>query len=148
MQDEGFEEFLDSYFETHQPLTPSFVNTTGMKSGQSSGSKSRKRARSSDDVIENLTNMVAKLGNFYETTKEDIRELASCFKHEKEGVERQMRVLDELKLVDGLTNAQRMMAGEIITKEQHHIDYFFTLPNDWKKDYVEHLLRDMYCFCI
>ena len=105
MQDEGFEEFLDSYSETHQPPTPSFVNTTGMNSGQSSGSKSRKRARSSDDVIENLTNTVAKLGDFYETTKEDIKELASCFKHEKEGAERRMRVLDELKLVDGLTNA-------------------------------------------
>ena len=128
MQHESLEEFLDGNYDTQQPPTPTFSNTQGSLGGQSGASKSKKRARNFDDVIENLTNAMEKLRSFYEDTKDNVKELASCFKHEKDGAERRMRVIDELKLVDRLTNIQRMMASEIITKDQHRIDYFFTLP--------------------
>ena len=60
---------------------------------------------------------MAKLGNFYKGIKEDTKELTSYFKHEKEKVDKRIRVLDELKLVDSLINVQRMIIDEIITKD-------------------------------
>ncbi|KAF7812895.1 Myb/SANT-like DNA-binding domain protein [Senna tora] len=79
-------------------------------------------------------------GSFYEASNSNILELASCFKHEKEVADRRMKVTDELKLVEGLTDIERMKAGLLITKENNLIDYFFTLDQDLRRDLVHHVL--------
>ena len=104
------------------------------------GNNSRKRARISDTAIESLVTSMEKLASSYENANDSIRELISCFKHEKEGAERRMRVIDELKLVEGLTDVERMRAGEIITKDQNQTDYFFSVPADLKKPLVDYIL--------
>ncbi|KAF7802043.1 Myb/SANT-like DNA-binding domain protein [Senna tora] len=104
---------LDGLFSGDQsPLTPTSGQSVAQDNngnGEGNIRKNKKRARA-PDVVDQLVETVSKLGSFYEASNSNILELASCFKHEKEVADRRMIVTDKLKLVEGLTDIERMKA--------------------------------------
>ena len=74
------------------------------------------------------------------STGENIRRLADCFPFEADGAAWRMKVFDELKNIDGLTNDQRVRAGQLLVQNQANTDYFFTLDDEFKLGFLMQLL--------
>ena len=68
--------------------------------------------------------------------------IASCFKIEAWGAQRRMKIFNEQLKIEGLSRQERIKAGELLTTETHKSDYFFTLSDDYKYDYVIQVLID------
>ncbi|KAK2641802.1 hypothetical protein Ddye_023565 [Dipteronia dyeriana] len=58
-----------------------------------------------------------------------------------DGATRRMKVFDELKKIDGMTNAQRVKVGQLFVYDQTNIDYFFTLDEEFKLNILLSLLE-------
>ncbi|KAK0594598.1 hypothetical protein LWI29_036464 [Acer saccharum] len=54
---------------------------------------------------------------------------------------RRMKVFYELKKIDGMTNAQRVKVGQLLIHDQANLDYFFTLDEEFKLDFLLSLLE-------
>ncbi|PON99940.1 hypothetical protein TorRG33x02_043580 [Trema orientale] len=105
-----------------------------------SGKKSRKRARNKDPLVDVLTKTLKEFSNTHAVASENIRKNAKYFQNEADGANRRMKLFDELKKVDGLTNAQRVKVGQLLLQNQANIDYFFTLDDEFKFDFLLQLL--------
>ncbi|KAK3224552.1 hypothetical protein Dsin_011577 [Dipteronia sinensis] len=58
---------------------------------------------------------VKEFGNMQAAAASDsIRRLADCFQFEADGATRRMKVFDELKKIDGMTNAQQVKVGQLV----------------------------------
>ncbi|XP_062103773.1 uncharacterized protein LOC133814884 [Humulus lupulus] len=114
--------------------TNSHTNTA-TTSAQSS-KKSRKRFRNEDPLVEVLTDIVKKFGDIQAVAGDSIRRIADCFQFETEGATRRMKVFDELKQIDGLTNEQRVKAGKLLVQNQAYIDFLFTLDDEFKLGFI------------
>ncbi|KAK3212562.1 hypothetical protein Dsin_017268 [Dipteronia sinensis] len=66
---------------------------------------------------------------------------ADCFQFEADGATRRMKVFDELKKIEGMTNAQRVKVGQLLVHDQANIDSFFTLDEEFKLDFLLSLLE-------
>lgn len=136
---------VDSVPETQLPQSPCHYSThtgNGVSNGQNSASSARgkrKRTGGTNSVVEQLVETMQSLGKVYEITKDNIGDLVGCFKHEK-GAERRMQVFEELKMIEGLTNMERVRVGSMITKDQNAVDYFFTIDPEFKVFYVQQVL--------
>ncbi|XP_062103796.1 uncharacterized protein LOC133814909 [Humulus lupulus] len=108
---------------------------TAATSAQSS-KKSRKRSRNEDPLVEVLTDTVKKFGDIQTVAGDSIRRIADCFEFETEGATRRMKVFDELKQIDGLTNEQRVKAGKLLVQNQAYIDFLFTLDDEFKLGFI------------
>ena len=113
-----------------------------MGSSSAQERKKRKRGTKSLDVIESLAETIDKLANVYSESSENIHELVSCFKHEKEAVDRRMNVTNLLKEIDGLSIQQRVRAGRIITQDKYLTDYIFTLAAEDRRVLVLDVLGE------
>ena len=69
------------------------------------GKKVKKRSRSGDLLVDVLTNTVKEFSNMYVATGDNIRRMVDYFQYETNGATRRMKVSNELKKFDGLTNA-------------------------------------------
>ncbi|XP_062086304.1 uncharacterized protein LOC133792415 [Humulus lupulus] len=114
--------------------TNSHTSTT-ITSAQSS-KKSRKRYRNEDPLVEVLTDTVKKFGDVQVVAGDSIRRIADCFQYETKGAIRRMKVFDELKKIDGLTNEQRAKAGKLLVQNQAYIDFFITLDDEFKLGFI------------
>ncbi|KAK0574686.1 hypothetical protein LWI29_027363 [Acer saccharum] len=83
---------------------------------------------------------VKEFGNM-QTASDSIRRLVDCFQFETDGATRRMKVFDELKKIDGMTNAQRVKVGQLLVHDQANIDYFFNLDEEFKLDFLLLLLE-------
>ncbi|XP_024032102.1 uncharacterized protein LOC112094714 [Morus notabilis] len=70
--------------------------------------KKRKRSQCGDVLVDTLTETVQKFSDMYAMAGENIGGLANCFQYEADSAARRMQVFDEVKKVEGLTNAQRV----------------------------------------
>ncbi|KAK8490605.1 hypothetical protein V6N11_038063 [Hibiscus sabdariffa] len=104
-------------------------------------------AETTADAVENLVmedntflvEVMGKVGTAYQKTAESI---AAFFKTEAQGNDRRMSIFDEIMKIENLSKDDILAAGEYISKEAHKVDFFFSLPKDFKKDYVLKQLRE------
>ena len=82
-------------------------------------------------MIKTLTYAVEKVGNVYEQHSLNLRELVSCFKHEKGAAKKRKKLMALLKDVDSLTYEHRMKVVIIIAMDNSLTDTIFKLePKD------------------
>ncbi|KAK8996415.1 hypothetical protein V6N11_081692 [Hibiscus sabdariffa] len=106
---------------------------------------SKKRSRS-DDGLSDLVKEIGKFGAAYRETAKEIKEIIGLFKKEAEGNDRRMSIFTEIMKIEGLSNDEMLIAGEHISKDAHKVDFFFSLPNEFKKDYVIKQLVDCHSY--
>ncbi|KAK9001692.1 hypothetical protein V6N11_083469 [Hibiscus sabdariffa] len=102
---------------------------------------SEKRSRS-DDGLSDLIKEIGKFGVAYRETAQEIKEIIGLFKKEAEGNDRRMSIFTEIMKTEGLSNVEMLIAGEHISKDAHKVDFFFSLSNEFRKDYVIKQLVD------
>ncbi|KAK1575283.1 hypothetical protein Q3G72_033226 [Acer saccharum] len=100
-----------------------------------SSKKGKKRYRNEDPIVDFLKDSIKEFGNMHTTASNSIRRLADCFQFEADGATRRLKVFDELKKIDGMTNAQ------LLVHDQANIDNFFTLDEEFKVDFLLSLLE-------
>ena len=105
------------------------------------GKKVKKRSRSGDLLVDVLTNTVKEFSNMYVATGDNIRRMVDYFQYETDGATRRMKVSNELKKFDGLTNAQRVKVRELLVQNQANPNYFFTLNDGFKLEFLIQLLE-------
>ncbi|KAL5565347.1 hypothetical protein UlMin_028511 [Ulmus minor] len=75
-----------------------------------------------------------------ESASDSIRLLVDCFKFEADATTRRMKEFDELKMIEGFTAVQRLKVGQLVVHDQANVDYFFTLDEEIKLDFLLQLL--------
>ncbi|KAK1559181.1 hypothetical protein Q3G72_011561 [Acer saccharum] len=106
-----------------------------------SSKKGKKKSRNEDPIVDFLKDSVKEFGNMQTAASDSIRQLSDCFQFEADGATRRMKVFDELKKIDGMTNVQRVKVGQLLVHDQANIDYFFTLDEEFKLDFLLSLLE-------
>ncbi|KAK3193545.1 hypothetical protein Dsin_024855 [Dipteronia sinensis] len=76
--------------------------------------KGKKRSRNEDPIIDFLKDSVKEFGNMQTVASDSFRRLANCFQFEADSATRRMKVFDELKKIDGMTNTQRVKVGQLL----------------------------------
>ena len=71
---------------------------------------------------------------------EDIRELASCFKDERDIVEKRSKICEGLSKMEGLNDYDRFAVGRKIIKDNNKVEYYSSIPEDMRRAYVLSLL--------
>ncbi|XP_074299547.1 uncharacterized protein LOC141630674 [Silene latifolia] len=123
-------------------------NTSGMSSTEVEASpssapinKKTKKARTETiEAFREFSGHLNKMTNVMETAGEHIRRLANCFKHESETADRRMQVILEVMKIEGLTRAEVILASKKIATDPLDVDFFFSLPDDYRSAYVHGLL--------
>lgn len=138
-------------FESQIPETP-IANTTTPGSNPTNqsqrdstnyrtGKRGGKRVKHNDDGSDSLLTSVNKLGEFYASGVDNMKQLSSCFMHEKITAERRneiVSILNELELPDD----DVVMAAVLITKDNNLCDCFFAMnTSELRKKFVGMLLR-------
>ncbi|KAK4846581.1 hypothetical protein QYF36_019441 [Acer negundo] len=117
----------DDPFYTSDELNDNMnMSSTNIPLTQSS-KKGKKRSRNEDPIIDFLKDSVKEFGNMQTAASDSMRGLADCFQFEADGATRRIKVFDEFKKIDEMTNAQRVKVGQLLVYDQANIDYFFTL---------------------
>lgn len=75
-----------------------------------------------------------------EAASEHIGGLANCFQHESDSAERRMKVTNEVMKMEGLTPTGVILVSKKIALNPLEVDFFFSLPDDYKYVYVQGLL--------
>ncbi|KAK8558885.1 hypothetical protein V6N12_042177 [Hibiscus sabdariffa] len=101
---------------------------------------SKKRSRS-EDGLSSLVEEIGKFGAAYRETTHEIKSIAAFFKKEAEGNDRRMSILTEIMEIEGFSKDKMLAAGEYICKDAHKLDFFSSLPKEFKKDYVRKQLQ-------
>ncbi|KAK8574565.1 hypothetical protein V6N12_062255 [Hibiscus sabdariffa] len=137
VEDEGVKD-SESIEEIGASNCQTSVAATTMKKDVSS-----KKRRRSDDGLFDLVDEMGKVGAASQKTVERI---VAFFKIEAQGNDRRMSIFEEIMKIENLSKDDMLAAGEYISKEAHKVDFFFSLPKDFKKDYVlkQLLERNLY----
>ncbi|KAK1586200.1 hypothetical protein Q3G72_000072 [Acer saccharum] len=106
-----------------------------------SSQKDKKRSRNEDPIVDFLKDSIKEFGNMQTVASDSIRQLVDCFQFEVDGGTRGMKVFDELKKIDGMTNAQQVKVGQLLVHDQANLDYFFTLDEEFKLNFLLSLLE-------
>ena len=60
--------------------------------------------------------------------------------HEKQAIDRRLNVFYSLKVIEFLTDSQKLRPRAMISNDGNMSDFFSTLINELKKHYIEELL--------
>ncbi|KAK2651975.1 hypothetical protein Ddye_011831 [Dipteronia dyeriana] len=131
---------LDPFYPSDELNGIANMSSTSTPLTQSS-KKGKKRTRNKDPIVDFFKDSVKEFGNMQTAASDSIKRLADCFQFEVDGATRRMKVFDELKKIDGMTNAQRVKVGQLLIHDQANIDYFFTLDEEFKLDFLLSLLE-------
>jgi hypothetical protein len=142
----------DDFDESQIPETPT-ANTTTPGSNPTNqsqrystnyrtGKRGGKRVKHNDDDSDSLLTSVNKLGEFYASEVENMKQLSSCFMHEKVTAERRYQIVSILNEI-GLPDKDVVRAAMLITKDDNICDCFFAMNTPGlKKEFVEMVLRN------
>jgi hypothetical protein len=121
---------------TNQPPRDSTNHRTGKRGG--------KRVKYNDDASDSMSNSLNKLGEIYANGVENMKQVfTSCFVHEKHTADRRNQIVSILKEIEGLSDAEVVMAGMLITKDNNLCDYFFTMDTPGlRKRFVDIVLSN------
>lgn len=142
--EENFESQISETATYNTTQVPSQVNQSQRDvTSNRSGKRAAKRAKHTDDVSDSLLSSLNKLGEFYAGSVENIKQLTSCFMHEKLTADRRNQVVSLLKEIEGLSAVDVVRAGMVITKDNNLCDYFFTMDTpELKKEFVHIVLKN------
>ena len=104
--------------------------------GPSWPTKTKKARYETIEIVRELTCEMTKVGNLMATVKDQIGKLASYFKHKSKAVDRRMAVVSEVMKVQDLSQVEILRVGKKIATDPLETDYFFSLPEDYRRAYV------------
>ncbi|CAI8612247.1 unnamed protein product [Vicia faba] len=121
---------------------PSQVNQSQCEATSNrTGKRAGKRVKYNDDVSDSLLTSLNKLGEFYAGTLENVKQLTSCFVHEKHTADRRNQIVSILKEIEGLSTIDVVRAVMLITKDNNLLDCFFTMDTlELGKEFVKIIL--------
>ncbi|KAK1394659.1 hypothetical protein POM88_013715 [Heracleum sosnowskyi] len=105
-----------------------------------STNRTKKARTETIEVLKDFSSKIEKISGVMETASENIGRLASCFQHESDSAERRMQVTTEVMKTGQLTPIQVLLASKKIALNPLEVDFFFSLPDDYKYAYVQGLL--------
>ncbi|XLS68513.1 hypothetical protein HN51_019536 [Arachis hypogaea] len=100
----------------------------------------RKRGSKSEEVIDIVVESMRDMKGAYQEHTAALVDMVSCFKHEKEGAERRMKLMALLRDVPGLSGDDRMKAGLSILRDNSLIDMVFQLQSGKLLPFLKKLL--------
>nr|XP_025674506.1 uncharacterized protein LOC112775223 [Arachis hypogaea] len=112
------------------PVTPSASAAPSSSAAPSASyiaRNKRKRGSKSEEVIDIVVESIRNMKGAYQEHTAVLVDIVSCFKHEKEGAERRMKLMALLRDVPGLSGDDRMKAGLSILRDNSLIDMVFQL---------------------
>ncbi|CAJ2671348.1 unnamed protein product [Trifolium pratense] len=114
------------------------ANTTNYRTGKRGG----KRVKHNDDGSDSFLTSVNKLSECFASGVENMKQLSSCFMHEKVTAERRNQIVSILNEI-GLSDDDVVMASMLITKDNNLCDCFFSMNTpELRKKFVVMLLRN------
>ncbi|KAL5573555.1 hypothetical protein UlMin_023152 [Ulmus minor] len=129
--DKEIEDEQDNDFDPFAPLDElngnANMSSTNTPSTQSC-KKGNKRSRNEDPIVGGLKDSLSRFDNIQTEASDSIRLLANYFKFEADAVTRRMKV------------AQRLKVGQLLVHDQANVNYFFTLDEEIKLDFLLQLL--------
>ncbi|KAL2938169.1 hypothetical protein RDABS01_021618 [Bienertia sinuspersici] len=100
-----------------------------------------KRARTETiEAIKEFSTKIGKISDVMEAATEHIGRLANCFQHESDSADRRMKLTTEIMQMEGLTPSQVLYVSKTIALNPLEVDFFFSLPENYKYTYVQSLL--------
>ncbi|XVF65852.1 hypothetical protein PTKIN_Ptkin09bG0284300 [Pterospermum kingtungense] len=108
------------------------------KATQSTGKKKVKTSEGNNPRV----NHVVRFHDAYEKTAEQFKGIASFFIKEMEATDRRHALFDELKKLEGFSREELLIVGEFMVRNAYKIDYFFSLPTDFKHEYIGMVLAE------
>ncbi|KAK9665979.1 hypothetical protein RND81_14G150900 [Saponaria officinalis] len=105
-----------------------------------SSSKTKRARTETIEALRQFSTRLDKMSDVMQAAGEHIGKLANCFKHESESADRRMQVTSEIMKMEGLTQAEVLFASKKIATNPLEVDFFFSLPEDFKYTYVQGLL--------
>ncbi|XP_038974164.1 uncharacterized protein LOC103708116 [Phoenix dactylifera] len=115
---------------------PTGVGTSTATIGKKKGSLVSKKRKHNDTIIENLVTEMGKISSACEGSKEDFKKIANFFEKKGQSDERRVALFEEIMKIEDLSEDDMLIAGEVISKDKSKIDFFFTLPQQFKERYV------------
>ncbi|XP_038973988.1 uncharacterized protein LOC120105506 [Phoenix dactylifera] len=104
--------------------------------GPSRPTRTKKARHEALEVVRDLTSEMTKVVGMMAAAGDHIEKLAQCFKHESETADRRMTVVSEVMKVQGLSQSEILKVGKKIAMDPLETDYFFSLPDDYRRAYV------------
>ncbi|KMS99982.1 hypothetical protein BVRB_1g018220 isoform B [Beta vulgaris subsp. vulgaris] len=125
--------------------SPTQCDPTGPPSStpQSTTPSSSRTKRARTETIEALKEFSTKIGKIsdvMEAATEHIGRLANCFQHESDSADRRMKLTTEIMKMEGLSPSEVLLASKKIALNPLEVDFFFSLPENFKYAYVQGLL--------
>ncbi|KAK1394617.1 hypothetical protein POM88_013673 [Heracleum sosnowskyi] len=105
-----------------------------------STNRTKKARTETIEVLKDFSTKIEKISGVMETASEHIGRLACCFQHESDSAEKRMQVTTEVMKIGQLTPTQVLLASKKIALNPLEVDFFFSLPDDYKYAYVQGLL--------
>ncbi|XP_030479198.1 uncharacterized protein LOC115696436 [Cannabis sativa] len=127
-------------FDTLDEMNANASMNSNIPSSQTAR-KAKTKSNSGDPLVELFFKSVQEFSTMQASASDSIRKLVDCFQHEVDGTARRMNLYEEIKKVDGLTNSQRLKIEKLLISNQPHIDYFFTLEEQFKLDFLLGMLE-------
>ena len=124
--------YVSQSFMVHTPQ----MTTNTKATGPSWPTKTKKTRHETIEIVRELTYEMTRIENLMATVGEHIGKLVLCFKHESEAIDRRMAVVSEVMKVQDLSQAEILRVGKKIAMDPLETDYFFSLPEDYRRTYV------------
>ncbi|XVF64658.1 hypothetical protein PTKIN_Ptkin09bG0185600 [Pterospermum kingtungense] len=102
---------------------------------------SKKKAKSVDGTQQLLHHLINFQSAYQEVTSE-MKGIDAFFNKKVDANERRLALFEELKKIEGFFREELLLVGQFMIKDNYKVDYFFSLPRDFKKDYVTMLLHE------
>ncbi|OMP12795.1 hypothetical protein COLO4_02749 [Corchorus olitorius] len=109
----------------------------------SSGGRRQRRRRSFTDQLGDCGEAFSSVTNIetmLEGASQRIGQFANCFQFLADQHQVRLMVFPEIQKLEGLTIEQQLKAGDILSNDLGKLQYFMTLPDDYKRAYIAMLL--------
>ncbi|QHN78335.1 Myb/SANT-like DNA-binding domain protein [Arachis hypogaea] len=135
--------------DRQEPPTPSVPAAPGASAAPSASAalsfssiekNKRKRGSKSKEVIDIVTESMRNMKGTYQEHTAILVDMVSCFKNEKEGAERRMKLMTLLRDVPSLSIDDRMKAGLSIVRNNSLIDMVFQLQPEELLSFLKKLI--------
>ncbi|RYR66931.1 hypothetical protein Ahy_A03g013118 [Arachis hypogaea] len=126
--------------ESPTPGVPTAPGASAAPSASYIERNKRKRGSKSEEVIDIVVESMRDMKGAYQEHTAVLVDMVSCFKHEKEGAERIMKLMALLREVPGLSGDDRMKVGLSILRDNSLIDMVFQLQPEELLPFLKKLL--------
>ncbi|OMO82579.1 hypothetical protein COLO4_22924 [Corchorus olitorius] len=108
----------------------------------SEGRRQRRRRSFTDQVGDGgeADSSVTNIETMLEGASQRIGQLANCFQFLANQHQARLMVFPEIQKLEGLSTEQQLKAGDILSNDLGMLQYFMTLPDDYKRAYIAMLL--------